>query len=332
MARMRAARRGIRAVLLLVVGVPALLLAACGGEPPSGESPTPTPEAKATGSAAPATPTATPPPWPVAPTYPVVARARITTDNLNVRALPSTTGAAIGLLQPDDDVGIAGRSPDSQWLAIAETGWIVYRAEWMQLSADIKGLPAIEAKSFVPAMHPPVTTSGYPVVDVVVEAVLSQDVARIRQMIQPLTTQCQNAPGLGGPPPCNIKPGATPNTPIEVFPTSACEGEHVLPERLPQLLPRLYQSGTVANVPLRLYAVIEGPKEQSQYFPDGRWVAVFAQPDGAGRAVGITEKGIVRMDFGCDTPRATEMVQRRPFEATLFTLPPVLAAPVRPRP
>jgi len=327
----RTARRGLPGVLAALV----LLLAACGGDtPPEGASVTPAAGEQAGGSSASATPSPTPPPWPVAAAYPVVARARITTDNLNVRAAPSTTGAAIGLLQPDDDVGIAGRSPDSQWLAVADTGWIVHRAEWVQLSADIRGLPAIEPRTFVPAMHPPVTTSGYPVVDVVVETVLAQDIARIRQMVVPLTTQCQNAPGMGGPPPCSVKPGATPNTPIEVFPTSVCEGEHVLPERLAQFLPRLYQSGSVpnvANVPLRLYAVIEGPKEQSQYFPDGRWVAVFAQPDGTGRAVGITEQGIVRIDLGCDAP-ATALVQRRPFEATLFTLPPVLATPVRPRP
>ncbi len=237
------APRGLARILLPL----AVLLAACGGDAPPGDG-SATPSAEAQGTSTPATPSATPPPWPVAAAYPVVARVKITTDNLNVRAVPSTTGAAIGLLQPEDDVGIAGRSPDGQWLAVADTGWIVHRAEWMQLSADIRGLPAIEPRTFVPAMHPPVTTSGYPVVDAVVEAVLTQDVARIRQQVEVLRTQCQNAPGMGGPPPCSIRPGATPSTPIEVFPTSVCEGEHVLPERLAQFLPRLYQSGSVPNV------------------------------------------------------------------------------------
>ncbi len=309
-----------------------VLLAGCGSIGSRAPTPAPTAEVQASGTpAAVASPVGTPPPWPTAVAYPVIARARITTDNLNVRSGPTTTAAAIGLLQPGDDVGIAGRSPDSQWLAIADTGWIAYRAEWMQVTPDVRGLPTIEARALVPAMQAPGTSSGYPAIDVVIDAVLTQDVARIRQLTVAFSTQCQSAPGMGGPPPCSIKPGATPGTAIEVFPTSVCEGEHVLPERLPTLIPWLFTSGSVPNVPLRLYAVVEASKEQSAYFPEGRWVAIFALPDGSGRAVGVNEQGIVRIDFGCDSP-ATSILQRRPFETPVFVLPPVLAAPVRPRP
>lgn len=309
----------------------ALVLAACAGSAPS----TPPPSAEATTApSAVSTPTATPPPWPVAAPLAAVARARVITDNLNVRTGPSTTAPAIGLLQPGDDIEVAGRSADSQWLAIPEVGWTAYRAEWMQLSGDLKTLPAIEARALVPAMQPPGATSGYPLVDAIVDAVVTQDVARLRQQIETMSLPCQRAPGIGGPPSCSIKPGAQPNTNIEVFPTSTCEGEHVLVDSLPTILPRLYltlKAPGVNNVPLRLYAVVAGPREQSAYFPDGRWVAILAQPDGSGRAIGITEKGVVRIDFGCDTP-ATEMLQRRPFESPQFVLPPVLKPPVRPRP
>lgn len=91
------------------------------------------PTASATGVATPASTAApstpTPPPWPVAAVLPEKARARITTDNLNVRVAPSTNSAAIGLLQPGDDIAIAGRSSDGQWRAIVNTGWTVYRRE-----------------------------------------------------------------------------------------------------------------------------------------------------------------------------------------------------------
>ncbi len=307
-------------------------MSACLGGAEPAPSAAPTEAAPATAATGPPpTATATPPPWPVAPVLPAVARARVVTDNLNVRVGPSTTAAAIGLLQPGDDIGVAGRSSDSQWLAIAETGWTAYRAEWMQLSSDLRTLPVIEARALVPPMHPAGTSSGYPAIDIVIEAVLTQDLPRLRVQAETMRVQCQAQPGLGGPPPCTVQPGATPGTTVEVFPTAACEGEHVRASSLPTILGRLYASGPAGNAPLRLYAVVEGPREQSPFFPDGRWTAIFALPDGTGRSVGVTEKGIVRVDFGCNV-QATEMLQRRPFEPVVLVLPPVLTSPVHPRP
>jgi hypothetical protein len=116
-----------------------------------------------------------------------------------------------------------------------------------------------------------------------------------------------------------------------VFPTAICEGEHVLADNLPRFLARMYESGGASNAPLRLYAVIEAPRQQPVYFPEGRWVAIFQLPDGTGRSLGITERGLVRADLGCNFS-ATEMLMRRPFEAPVFVLPPVLTPPVRSRP
>lgn len=311
----------------------ALTLAACSGgseAPPASATPStaaPAPSVVAT----PATPVATPPPWPTARALPAVTRARIITDDLNVRVGPTTTAIAIGLLQPGDEIGIAGRSEDSQWLAIADTGWTAYRPEWMQLTGDLRTLPVVEARALVPPMHPPGTSSGYPVIDLVVEALLTQDLPRLRQQVEPLRLQCQAQPGLGGPPPCSLRAGTPPGAILEVVPTATCEGEFVLTDSLPTVLGRLFASGTAGNAPLRLYAVIEAPKQQSAFFPDGRWIAVFALPDGTGRAVGVTEKGIVRLDFGCNAT-ATEMLRRTPFENPVFVLPPVVTPPVRPRP
>ncbi len=324
----RSTQQSLGVSLLAAVAV---TLSAClgGAEPaPAG---TPPQAATATSEARAPAATPTPPPWPVAPVLPAVARARVVTDNLNVRVGPSTTAAAIGLLQPGDDIGIAGRSADSQWLAIAETGWTAYRAEWLQLSTDLRTLPVVEARALVPPMQPAGTSSGYPAIDVVIDAVLTQDLPRLRVQAETMRVQCQAQPGLGGPPPCTVQPGATPGTSVEVFPTATCEGEHVLAASLPTVLGRLYASGTSGSAPLRLYAVVEGPKQQSPFFPEGRWTAIFALPDGAGRSVGITEKGIVRVDFGCNA-QAAELLQRRPFEPVVLVLPPVLTPPVHPRP
>ncbi|MSP22819.1 MAG: hypothetical protein EXR66_07395 [Dehalococcoidia bacterium] len=115
------------------------------------------------------------------------------------------------------------------------------------------------------------------------------------------------------------------------FRRAVCDGEYQLKESLQRFLARLYESGGATHAPLRLYAVIEAPRQQSSFFPDWRWVAIFALPDGTGRALGINEKGLVRVDLGCQV-QAEDMLLLRPFEAPVFVLPPVLTLPVHPRP
>ena len=93
--------------------------------------------------------TATPPPEtgtavPVAtPRWPEVARAVVTTEDLNVRSGPGATYPVVGRLQPDDDVPVAGRLAGSEWLALPAIGWVVYDAEWTRLSLDFATLPEI---------------------------------------------------------------------------------------------------------------------------------------------------------------------------------------------
>jgi Bacterial SH3 domain len=315
---------------LVLLALCVLPLSACLGgseaERPA-TSPVPSTGAPATPTASPAPPTPTPPPWPVAPVLPERARARITTDNLNVRVSPTTNAPVIGLLQPGDDVAIAGRSSDSQWLAVVNTGWIAHRAQWMQLTVDLRTLPEVGPRQIVPPDHPPGTSSGYPAVDIVIEAALAQDIRRLVAFAEPLSTACSNTSGLGGPPPCSLRPGAAPGTLLEVFPTAVCEAEYQLKENLPAFFARLYESGPAKNAPLQLYAVVQAPRQQSAFFPEGRWVAILALPDGTGRALGITEKGLVRVDLGCQA-QAEDLLQRRPFELPVYVLPPLLTPPV----
>jgi hypothetical protein len=307
-------------------------LAACSGDDDAPEpSPTTSPAETVTATATAPPPTSTPPPWPVAAVLPERGRAHITTDNLNVRVGPSTTAAAIGLLEPGDEVALAGRSADSQWLAIVNTGWIAHRPEWMTLTTPLATLPEVGPHDVVPPTHARGTSSGYPAVDVVIEPAVTGDIPRLARMAQLLSTQCAAAPGSGGPPPCSLRPGTTPGAMIEVFPAAVCEGEHILAENVPRFLARLYESGGASNAPLSLYAVIEAPRQQSAFFPEGRWVAILQLPDGTGRSLGVTELGLVRADLGCQA-QATDLLMRRPFESPVFVLPPVLTAPVRPRP
>jgi len=75
------------------------------------------------------------------------------------------------------------------------------------------------------AGYPPETRTGIQIVDVVIEAVLADDLEAERELIHYTTTGCTTVSGLGGPPKCRADEGE--GTPVEVFPVLGVEGRHV---------------------------------------------------------------------------------------------------------
>jgi polysaccharide biosynthesis protein PslG len=148
----------LRTFFLSTALASALLLAACGG----GGEPTPTPT-KTPNAATQAQPAATPTPPPAAaqpateappaaaqpeatdppaaPTAaPVVEKiATVSTDQLNIRSEPSTTGSILRMVVTGDAFTVIGQSDDGQWLQLAENGtplgWAV--AEFMTLTERV---------------------------------------------------------------------------------------------------------------------------------------------------------------------------------------------------
>ena len=83
--------------------------------------------------------------------------AAVTTGVLNVRKGPGTNYPAIGQLQQNDVVEIAGKNADSSWLQIVYPTGTIGRG-WISASyAQVRGSPA-----FIPVVEPPLPPTPTP--------------------------------------------------------------------------------------------------------------------------------------------------------------------------
>ncbi|HSG41878.1 MAG TPA: hypothetical protein VLA72_01875 [Anaerolineales bacterium] len=79
-------------------------------------------------------------------------------------------------------------------------------------------------------LHPLSTRTGIAEIDVVLDAVESNDPQEIRSLLHFINVPCTNADGLGGPPKCREKESE--GTVVEVFPFLGSEGGYLHKENL----------------------------------------------------------------------------------------------------
>jgi hypothetical protein len=301
-----------------------LIAAACGGG--SDETDSTGPSAPAGGMEVAATPT---------PQWPEVARATITTEDLNVRTGPGSAYPVVGRLQPNDEVPVAGRLAGGEWLALPGIGWIVYDEEWMSLSTDVGALPEITEPErtfeFSGPVHAADGRSDIPVVDQVVVAVVSRD----RTLLLSLTS---------APAPPAATPAAT-GTPFPTLvpdvtealasPTAAgtatpsnCADEPVPGDQLGKYLDALYHTEVPAAARgedgqglLRLYGVVRGPVPQTG---NADYVVVFAFERGEGRQVWVSPEGrLTQFTVPCEPTLPGSLLRVTMGEPFFWLRPPV---------
>jgi hypothetical protein len=287
---------GLTLLLLVTLG-------ACGDD--AADTPPPTAEP----TAQPVEPTPT-------PTWVAVATARITTDDLNVRSGPGTGEAVVGRLQPGDEVPVSGRWQGGQWLALPGIGWTAYNAEWQELNVEYRSLPVVPdaAKNFAftGPVHPPDVRVGIPVVDQLVDAIVSGDRRALAVLAQP--------------------PGATATPGPASDPSAPCVDGILPASRLAEKLDALHTSQVVtgaAGQALRLYGVVRGPVRQ-----DGSsdYVVVFAFDRGEGRQFWVAPGGhITQFSLGCSPTLPGSMLRVTPGEPFFWFRPP-LPPPLHPVP
>ncbi len=310
----------------------ALLFAACGGGDDDA------PRATATRSPEPAAaPMAT-------PRWPEVARATITTDDLNVRSGPGSTYPVIGRLQPGDEVPVSARLTGGQWLALPGIGWIAYAEDWTRLSTEFRNLPEIaepdRAFEFAGPVYPADARSGIPVVDQVVAAVASRD----RDLLLSLATG--SAPAASGTPAVTATSAPTLVPETTEAPTSAtpspsptprsCSDQPIPGVRLRDYLDALYRSqipaaarGVDGQGVLHLYGVVRGPVPSAG---SADYVVVFAFEGGEGRQVWVSPDGrITQFAIPCDPAMPGSLLRVTSGEPFFWSRPPV-RPPVRPLP
>ncbi|MCL4395868.1 MAG: SH3 domain-containing protein [Chloroflexi bacterium] len=128
-------------------------------------TPSPSPTATLTLTPIPPEPIVVPTVAPVPPTAQPVAVTATTTENLRIRAAPSTSAQIVGQLKKGDTVQVLGRTAAADWWQIqmpsnsSARGWI--SASFADLSASSDVVPVVPANGEAPTATPP-AQGAYP--------------------------------------------------------------------------------------------------------------------------------------------------------------------------
>ncbi|HRC61663.1 MAG TPA: hypothetical protein PLX85_00385 [Dehalococcoidia bacterium] len=318
-----------------------LLLSACGGSD-SHEAAT---------AAAPADPAVTAVPTPT-PRWPAVARATITTEDLNVRSGPGSGFPVVGRLQPNDVVPVSGRLAGAEWLALPGIGWTVYAEDWMRLDVPFKDLPQVsdpaKAFEFAGPVYSADARSGIPVVDEVLAAIVSRDRTRLLALASapaPSPTASPTRTAGGTPTPVatpvstlvpDVTEAAAAGTPTATPRSTACSDSPLPASRLREFLDAFYRTDVPAasrggdgQGVLRLYGVVRAPVPATGA-PD--YVLVVAFEGGEGRQLWVSPDGrLTQFTLPCE-PTLPGSLLRVTSGEPFFWFRPAVKAPVRPLP
>ena len=278
---------------------------------------------------APATATATVPATPTPePTpevrWPPLATARVITEDLNVRVGPGTEYLVLGRLQPGDEVGVSGRGTSGRWLALPGIGWVTHDESWVELTVPLQELPLISVEEagaeFVGPLHPIEARSDIPVVDLVVDAVLAGDRARILGLVG---TEEGREPGGAGTPGTGLE-----GSPAPVPPSSSCPDAVVRGSNLGDHIDEFLAPDAGGSSTLRLYAVVGTPAEGDR---DAEFSIVFAFGEGGARQLWLGPAGGIEwFTLGCDAAAPGELLRRDRGGEHFFWLRPVVPEPLDP--
>lgn len=300
------------AVAALVFG------AACGGIFGADATPTPTPTLPPTATP---TPTAEPTPTPL----PVVAHARVTTSDLNVRMGPGRNYPAIGRLQPGAEVGILGRSADELWLALDGLGWSFFDATWYELDVAVAALPTVGAEASAAPTHPPETDTGFPLLNDVIADVQAGSADVLASRVTPRTTPCVTTADAAAGPRCPT--GTTAGTPVAAIALSACAAEWAPAADGRAAIERFLNDARDHRAPLRLYAVLAAAEDD----PAATYILLFAFERAEARALWIGESGaITRIGTGCEGERAGELLMQIAGAEPVYYVTPFAPPPLSP--
>ena len=242
----------------------------------SGRSPTPTPT-RADGPAAESTPATAPPA--AAP-----AAARVITDGLNVRAEPGLAYPVVGQLPNGAEIDVVSRDHEGAWLAIPGTGYVFYKAAWIELDRDVSDVPkrTRDLGHVIGPLHGAGTRTGVPAVDAVVEAVTDGDLDRLSELLVFEEMPCTLGQEFYLDPP--LCPAGEPaGTPVAVMPFSANHPGWLRELDRERIVGSLLLGAAGAELtPPRLYGVARAANQ--------RWytyAAIFAfEPSGVGYFLG----------------------------------------------
>lgn len=317
----RASRaRARRSVPVLIALATVTLATACFG-PFARDSATPTPIATATPAPTPP-PTATPEPVPTRP--PAVGRARIMTDDLNVRVGPGRQYPVVGRLHTGDEVGVSGLSADEQWLALDGLGWTFHDESWIELDIPPGELPTVGIEASVAPTHPPGTDSGFPLINELADELAANDVDALSQRLSAAPVPCANAVTVPPGPPCPT--GASAGDPVETIAVLGCTLEWAGAAASRDVAQRFLEPAYGTGAP-GLYAVIAAGNDE----PNATYIVLFAFPTGEARALWLGDSGAIpRVALGCDPAEPAGYLLGEIVDVPVYYVGPYAPAPLTP--
>ena len=227
----------------------------------------------------------------------------------------------MGQLPNGAEIDVVSRDHEGAWLAIPGTGYVFYKAAWIELDRDVSDVPkrTRDLGHVIGPLHGAGTRTGVPAVDAVVEAVTDGDLDRLSELLVFEEMPCTLGQEFYLDPP--LCPAGEPaGTPVAVMPFSANHPGWLREFDRERIVGSLLLGAAGAELtPPRLYGVARAANQ--------RWytyAAIFAfEPSGVGYFFGVTEHGIEWIGYG-----------ESPFPATQFTRlmsPEDFVLPPRPR-
>lgn len=191
----------------------------------------------------------------------------------------------------------------------------VFAGFFLVAAVSLSACMPVETESVVgeeDASHYPLSTRmGIADIDVVLDAVESNDPQQVRDLLRFINVPCSMADGLGGPP--NCRENESEGTLVEVFPFLGSEGSYLHKENLD-----LWTGIDVT----RLYAIYQNSENvySDETFPAGEYAVLFLSEDGfPGTTLQIKDGKIIRIDTVFDvSPEAlTERLKQDASEVIL---------------
>lgn len=224
----------------------------------------------------------------------------------------------------DSCLGLA--FPDEMCAEVITPGWVVV----LYASPDGVGVfhtdlagekmrraPETDLPTKATLLHPPGTRTDIQDVDVIIDAILSNDIESRKELIHYTQVGCTTADGLGGPPKC--EPGEVEGTLIEVLPILGSEGHHTRRAEIDKGI-----SFSVEG----LYAVYLMPEDvwHDESYPAGDYGLVFVLTDNKFLlTVHVKDGRIVRLDYDVGVTPA-EVIEQ---EAGELLLPPLAGVKIQ---
>lgn len=263
-----------------------VIASACGG----GDS-----EARSEATAAPVVATST-----VEPTATIVATAEptperaanvvVVTEETAVYSEPTSWGYVMAVIPAGSEVAVTGRTEESWW-AVENFGWVQGEPGSVFAAVDV---PDVPTWSVFGLLHPSNVRTGVGFVDVVIEALVSEDRAALSELLVFAERECVEQPEMGSPHRC--PEGVTEGSQVELFEYASVGPGFVTADDHGQMFDELFATtGDASGVPA-VYAVIEGPTTSDfdlmWSVPSAPYEIVLLLGDSQVRQVKVSEQGI----------------------------------------